>query len=248
MTYTVEDVGAVFTNCLFPEFVSRAVQSVKSYYPEMECVIVDDACRGDGMEIWDIATVLGCTFTRNDSRRGTGRSIDRGLRRLHTPLFVTVDHGVELREPGVIEMLLERMNENPNFFCVGRSRGDKMCNRAWGPYIDPVFALWDRQWILDNPELSFKLTNITILGTDWHVDGCSTAQFLEYRSVRLGRELGFIRPSQLYHYVRHHKTPGTKGRCASPHELVEVEEDYLPPRRRRADGSLLYRGKKPRKK
>jgi hypothetical protein len=247
MTYTVKDVGAVFTNCLFPDFTERAVCSVKTHYPDMECVIVDDRCRDDGGMIVTLADELQVPLLRNDSRRGTGRSIDRGLRALHTPLFVTVDHGVELRVPGVIEMLLARFHENEKFFCVGRSRADKMCNRAWGPYIDPVFALWDRQWILDNPDLSFKLTNITI-GDDWHVDGCSTAQFLEYRSLRLGRELGFIRPSMLYKYVRHHKTPRTRGRCASPHELVEVDEDYLPPRRRRPDGSLLYRGKKPRKK
>ena len=247
MTFTIKDVGAVFTNCLFSHFTERAIQSVLSYYPFMPCVIVDDGCRDDHGKIELVAQWFRVDLLRNDSRRGTGRSIDRGLRALDTPLFLTVDHGVELREPGVIEMLLERMHENPKFFCVGRTRGDKMCNRAWGPYIDPVFALWDRQWILDNPELSFKLTNITI-GDDWHVDGCSTAQFLEYRSVRLGRELGFIRPGTLYHYVRHHKTPHTRGRCASPHELVEIDEDYLPPRRRQPDGSLLYKGKKPRRK
>ena len=246
MSYTIGDIGAVFTNCLFSEFTRRAVGSVLMHYPRMECVIVDDGCRDDGGEIERVADDFGVPLLRNKMRRGTGRSIDRGLRVLTTPLFITVDHGCEIRDTGVVEMLLARMNQNPNLVCVGRSRGDKMCNQAWGPYVDPVFALWDREFIVANPELSFKLTNITI--GDWHVDGCSTAQFLEYRSVRLGRELGFIRPNMLYRYIRHHKTPHTRGRCASPHELVEIDEDYLSPRRRAKDGTLLYKGKKPRRR
>jgi len=245
--YTVDDVGAVFTNCLFSEFTRRALGSVLLHYPRMECVVVDDACRDDGGEIERAVKSFGVPLLRNDKRRGTGRSIDRGLRALTTPLFITVDHGCEIRKVGVVEMLLAKMNQNPNFVCVGRIRGDKMCNRAWGPYVDPVFALWDREFIMANPELSFKLTNVTV-GDDWHVDGCSTAQFLEYRSVRLGRELGFIRPGALYQYIRHHKTPHTRGRCASPHELVEIDEDYLPPRLRRPDGTLRYKGKKPRRR
>ena len=112
--------------------------------------------------------------------------------------------------------------------------------------MDPVFGLWDWEFIVANPELSFKLTNFSI--GDWHVDGCSTAQLLEYRSVRLGRELGFIRPNMLYQYIRHHKTPHTRGRCASPHELIEIDEDYLPPRRRTQNGGLLYKGKRPRRR
>ena len=246
MSYTIGDIGAVFTNCLFSEFTRRAVGSILTHYPRMECVIVDDGCRDDGGEIERVAKGFGVPLLRNDTRRGTGRSIDRGLRVLSTPLFLTVDHGVELRHSGAVEMLLAKMEMRPNFVCAGRSRGDKKCNAAWGPYVDPVFALWDREFIVAHIELSFKLTNITM--GDWHVDGCSTAQFLEYRSVKLGRELGFIRPALLYSYVRHHKTPHTRGRCASPHELVEIDEDYLPPRLLRPDGELRYSGKRPRRR
>jgi len=230
--YTLDDVGAVFTNCLFPEFVHRALESVRQFYPGIEAVIVDDGCIASNERL----AAVGHQF---DERMGTGRSIDRGLRVLTRPLFLTVDHGVELRDGGLVEIFLEKMARS-NVFVAGRNRNDKRCNQAFGPYIDPVFALWDREFILAHDDLSFKLTYIRI--GDWQVNGCSTAQFLQYRAMRLGGVRAPVRLGLFERYVRHHRTPHTRGRTASPHELVVVDEDYLIPRRRQADGSLAYPG------
>lgn len=239
--FTLDQVGAVFTNCLFPEFTRRALGSVRERYPGIEAVIVDDGCVSPGEEIVGVGREFGVPVLRNDERVGTGRSIDRGLRALTRPLFLTVDHGVELRDGGMVEILLDGMIE-PEVFGVGRYRNDKRCNRAFGPYVDPVFALWDREFILAHDDLSFKLTFIRI--GEWQVAGCSTAQFLQYRAMRLGAKIAPIRLGEFERHVRHHRTPHTRGRTASPHELVVVDEDYLIPRRRRPDGSLVYPGDK----
>lgn len=241
----LDDVGAAFTCCLFPEFTTRALLSVLGYYSDLEAVVVYDGCpaRGTAMgqaalELEETARLLGVPILRNDERIGTGRSLDRGLRALTRPLFLTVDHGVVLRKSGIVEVLLERMTGAE--IGAGRNRNDKRCNKAFGPYIDPVFALWDREFILAHPDLSFKLTHIRIGA--WQVDGCSTAQLLQYRAMRLGKALAFVRLGLFESYIRHHHTPHTRGQCASPHELVEVDEDYLIPRRRRKDGTLAYQG------
>lgn len=237
--YVLDDTGAVFTCCLFPEFTERALESVLGYYPGLEIVVVDDHCREHDEALAGIEERFRVPVLRNERRVGTGRSLDRGLRALTRPLFLTVDHGVELRRSGLVEIFLEKMAD-PDVLCTGRYRNDKRCNRAFGPYVDPVFALWDREFILAHDDLSFKLTHIRI--GDWQVDGCSTAQFLQYRAMRLGKKIAPVRMGQFNSCVRHRRTPHTRGRCASPHELADVDEGYLIPRRRRPDGSLVYPG------
>lgn len=234
--YNLEDVGAVFTNCLFPEFTVRAITSIHNFYPRMPAVVVDDHGRDDITELIGHCRIFNIPLLMNEERVGAGYAIDRGVAHLDTPLVLTVDHGVELLQPGLVEVFVEMMASSP-YIGVGRIRSDKKCNAAFGPYVDPFFAMWDADFIRQE-KLSFKLTNIRV--GDWHVDGCSTAQFLQYRAMRLGREPCFLRPALVYSYLRHHKTPHTRGRCQSPHELVTVDEDYLVDRRRKSDGSLAY--------
>ncbi|MGY5852889.1 MAG: glycosyltransferase [Candidatus Thorarchaeota archaeon] len=230
------DIGLVFTSCLFPEFVQRATESVLSYYPDYPGIIVNDLPGSDGIELLEeAATKHGLALIHNDQRIGTGKSIDRAVRVLETKYIVTVDHGIELRLDGIIELYLKKMKEG--VIGVGPKRGDKRCNAAFGHYIDPVLALWDREAVIEN-NLSFKLTHIRI--GDWQVDGCSTAQLLLYRAMRLGYKPGYIGQGLLNRYARHHRTPKTRGRCSSPHDLTVVDEDYMIPRRRRADGSLVF--------
>jgi len=231
--YTIDDIGAVFTSCLYPEFTIRAVQSVLSHYPGIQGVIVDDCERGP--ELKEAARANGFEIITNETRVGTGRSIDRGLRLLSRPLLLTVDHGVELKKGGILEYYLEKLKGDA--IGIGPKRNDKRCNKAFGPYIDPVFSLWDREFVVEHPDLSFKLTHIRI-GT-WQVDGCSTAQFLQYRAMKLGKVLSFADP---YDFILHHRTPRDRGNCASPHELIEISEDYITPRRKDKDGNLIYQG------
>lgn len=236
--YQLGDVGVVFTNCFYPEYTLRALQSLERHYPDLDRVIVDDACY-ESAPLYDYAKSNGITFIEQSERRGCGRAIDRGLRELSTKLLLTVDHGIEIISPGLLEMMLPRMTTTS--YGVGPKRSGKNCNRAFGPYIDPVFAIWDRSFIVDN-DLSFKLTHIRI--GNWAVEGCSTAQFLQYRAMKLGKRPSYIGFSNLHKYVRHHRTPSDRGRPQSPHELVEVSEDYLTPRLRRPDGELVYEGDK----
>ena len=60
--------------------------------------------------------------------------------------------------------------------------------------------------------------------------------------MRLGGSLAYIGQGVLQRYLRHHRTPKTRGRCQSPHELVIVDEDYLIPRKRKLDGALAFPG------
>jgi hypothetical protein len=243
MSYHLEDIGAVFTCCLFPEMTREAMENILGYYPQISFVVIDDACREHEEELAAIERDFDTTIIRNTERMGTGRSIDRALRELDTQLLLTVDHGVRLKQGGLLEIYLGMMRLNPNWIGVGLKRSDKRCNTAFGPYIDPVFSVWDREFIHDNQDdgLTFALTNIRI--EDWQVSGCSTAQFMQYRAIVLGRRQGFIGKAMLERYYRHHRTLRTRGRCASPHELMIVDEDYLSPRVRRPDGSLRYPGK-----
>jgi len=243
MAYSLEDVGAVFTCCLFPDFTRRAMESVLGYYPQIRFVAIDDACRQHEEELEAIEQDFNTTIIRNSERVGTGRSIDRALRELDTQFLLTVDHGIELKRGGLLEAYLGMMRLNPDWIGVGLFRSDKTCNRAFGPYIDPVLSLWDREFIHENQEngLTFALTNIRI--GDWQVSGCSTAQFLQYRARRLGRTRGYLKKGVLVRYYRHHRTPKTRGRCASPHELMIVDEAYLSPRIKNLNGVLRYPGR-----
>lgn len=242
MPYHLEDIGAVFTCCLFPEMTRDAMENILGYYPQIQFIVIDDACRHHEKDLQAIERDFETTIIRNSERVGTGRSIDRALRELDTALLLTIDHGVRLRGSGLLEIYLGMMALNPNWIGVGLKRSDKRCNTAFGPYIDPVFSLWDRDFIYDNQDdgLTFALTNIRI--GDWQVSGCSTAQFMQYRAMVLGKRQGFVGKGVLARYYRHHRTPRTRGRCASPHELMIVDEDYLSPRVRLSDGSLRYAG------
>lgn len=231
--YSLSDVGAVFTCCLFPEMTERAVASVLGAYPNMQAVVVVDACAKE-RPVLDV----NISVVYNDRRIGTGRSLDRGLRLLDTPLFLSVDHGVEIKERGLVEHCLTLME--PDIIGAGMKRTGKDCTRAFGPYIDPVFALWNRKLILAHPDLSFRLTHIRM--GDWQVNGCSTAQLLLYRALAIGYRPAFVGRRVLERHVRHYRTPRTRGRNASPHELVAVEPGYLTPRQRNRDGSLRYEG------
>ena len=247
--YSLKDIGAVFTSCLFPEFVVRAVDSMRYFYPEMSLVIVHDNPENREEAAATFEAPDGVEILYNRERVGAGRAIDRGLRMLSTRLFLTVDHGVELVKAGLVEAYLSLLNENERNFCAGMLRDDKRCNRAFGPYVDPLFALWDREFIAGQADpydpqgiLSFKLTHIRI--GDWQVDGCSTAQYLQYRALRLGRTQAFITRDELRQYLRHYRTPKDRGRCASPHELADVPLGYLSDRLRNLDGSLAYKGER----
>lgn len=237
MRFNLGDITAVFTNCLFPEFTERAMNSVLTSYPMFDTIVVDDRCRDSKRYLEKFCLDYGARIIENEERLGTGRSLDKAVRIASTPLILTVDHGIELKRSGIVEILLDRLDNVSNSIAAGRKRSDKACNKAFGPYIDPLFALWDREFVVKH-NLSFILTHIRI--GDWQVDGCSTAQFLQYRSLKLGGELAFIGHSLLHRYIRHHRTPHTRGGCASPHELIGVSEDYLCPRLRKGDGSLAY--------
>lgn len=240
-SFSQQDVGLVFTICKFPEFTYNAIGSLEEFYPGLSRVAIDDHCRAGPeheTELERIQNDYDIPILKQEVRRGTGRAIDRGLRFLQTPLILTIDHGIRIHKPGLLEQYVEAMSD-PQVVGVGRRRGDKKCNHAFGPYIDPLFALWDCQFIVEE-DLSFKLVNITI--GDWSVEGCSTGQFLQYRAMRLGRRLSFISARVLHQYVGHERTPKTRGRNASPYEGVIIDEDYLIPRRRRPDGSLAFKG------
>lgn len=244
MAFKLGDIGAVFTCCLFPEFTLRAMESVLGQYPMLQVVVVDDHCREHETDLQAIKDGFGVGIIRNPKRIGTGRSIDGAIRALQTPLLLTVDHGIEIKKPGLLESYLEGMNEHPEWIGVGPYRNDKKCNHAFGPYVDPVFSLWDSRFILVHQDngCTFALTNVRI--GSWQVSGCSTAQFMQYRAMRLGKTQGFVRKAQFTTHMRHHMTPHTRGRCASPHELVVCDEDFLSPRLRAPNGSLKFRGVK----
>lgn len=237
--FRLSDVGAVFTNCLFPEFTHRAISSLLGFYPDLSIVVVDDHCRNHERDLKMIETDFSTSVLRNKERIGAGRSIDRGLRQLTQPLLLTVEHGVELLQPGLIEQYLVQMEE-PSVFGVGEKRRNNECARALGPFVDPLFALWDREFIVAHAELTFALTAIRT--RNWRVKGCTTAQFLCYRAMRLGGTLSFL-DGKLSRYLVHHRTPRDRGLCASPHEVMNVKEDFLSPRIDAPNGSTRSRRK-----
>jgi len=82
--YSLANVGAVFTSCLFPEFVVRAVDSVRYFYPEMSLVIVHDNPENREQAAAAFEALDGVEILYNRERVGAGRAIDRGLRALST--------------------------------------------------------------------------------------------------------------------------------------------------------------------
>jgi len=267
----LSDVTGAFTCCLYPKFTIRAIDTFREYYPDVDGVVVIDGCNGSiGNEklaqkhaaelimLKRKCVASNVEVVELESRMGAGVALDTACANVDTPLMLTIDHGIRLHERGLIELYLERLNSDTweEIVCIGPVRGrNKKCCRAFGPYVDPVLGLFNAEWILENggPDngLTFKLTHVRLIddldeeGNAWQVIGCSTAQFLQYRAMALGARQSHITFRTLDSFTRHKRTPRTRARAASPHELMKVETEYLKDRIRDKDGDLLYNDRVP---
>jgi len=132
---------------------------------------------------------------------------------------LTVDHGVELTRAGVIEHLLEQVE--PNVVAVGERLRAVRGVQYLGPAVYCDLALWDRDVIVAH-DLSFKLVTLVFKdgSTEW---GCTTAHYLCWNLLRLGKELRII---NLAAYRTHEHSRDKFGKqFPSPHEEVDFDEN-----------------------
>ncbi|MGY5852890.1 MAG: glycosyltransferase [Candidatus Thorarchaeota archaeon] len=216
------DVTIVVTNCLRPDFTIDALQSIRTWYEDIRIILVDDHCKKCESELLSMEK-FDITILRNRARVGCGKALDRGFREADTKFVVSCEHGVRLKKGGIIEYLFDN-DIYGDAVGVGRERYNNAGARLLGSYVDPIFALWDREFIVDN-DLSFVLADLHL--PDGKIArGCSTGQYLCYRAGMLGRRTVFV--NELTNWMWHCRDKNrTRGMSQSPHSSIYLKKGEI---------------------
>lgn len=218
----VDAVDIIETNCYRPAWTRRAIASFRGYYPDNRIIVVDDKCIDCKDELASVVEDYNVEIHFMPERRGCGRALDMGLAQATSRYVLTLDHGIILKGPGLIEFLLQHTADG--VIGIGEKLpGSNRCKQALGTVVYWALALWDREFILRH-DLSFKLTGLNL----WDgraIGSCTTAQYLCYRAKALGGKLVYVNLRPFYHHERARDTFGR--RWQSPHEPVWVEEGEI---------------------
>jgi glycosyltransferase involved in cell wall biosynthesis len=158
-------------------FTLGAIRNIRKYYPDIEVIVVDDGSDELGKESdFRTAYARGAYFREErfdndmgglldgvfklDARIkligrhvGHGSAIDYGLDEADTPLILTMDNDIRLREGGLVEEYLEKLNEDTqNIYAVGTTFTENLAPSV-GKWIDPWFSLYQK-----NPIKALHLT------------------------------------------------------------------------------------------
>ncbi len=134
-------------------------ESFRRFYPDVEVFLVDNYSRDDSTEyiysLWDAGTEhLTCVFVSTNV--GHGPAMARMIEAINTPFVFTLDSDCEILRGGLLENMLQEMDNNGNLYATGWLRwvdrhsgvphawhvdhppkGDKFI-----PYIHPHAALY----------------------------------------------------------------------------------------------------------
>jgi len=245
---SLNDIGVVFTCCMYPAMTAQAVVSVYAHYPELAPpVIAVDGCRKavfkQHRDAWSQELIELLQFShpdpiilQSDERVGAGRMIDSAIRLLDQRYVLTVEHGIRLTRRTLIERFLSHM---PGPVAVGRKRANNRACAIYGDFVDPLFALFDRSFIVDNG-LSFELCHLNVPKIKKQIIGVTTSQLLQYEAAVLGRNCRFVNAKWGEHFEHVH-TPHARGKNASPHYIVNRLPSQLPRPGSRPNATLAYR-------
>jgi hypothetical protein len=248
LVLSLTDISVVFTCCMYPAMTAQAVVSVYAHYPELAPpVIAVDGCREAVFkrhrDEWDQELTELLQFAhpdpivlQSDERVGAGRMIDSAIRLLDQQYVLTVDHGIRLKRRTLIERFLSHM---PGPVAVGRKRVNNRACTVYGAFVDPLFALFDRGFIVGNG-LSFELCHLNVPTIKEQIIGVTTSQLLQYEAAVLERDCRFVNATWSEHF-QHVHTPHARGKNASPHYVVSRLPSQLPRPGSRPKATLAYR-------
>ncbi len=238
-----DDVGVVFTCWLYPEMTAQAIASVYAHYPELAPpVIAVDGCREvvreQHRDAWDQELTELLSFShpdpiilQSDERLGPGRLLDRAIRLLDQRYVLTVEHGIRLKRGMLVERYLSYM---PGPVAVGPRRANNKACGIYGAFVDSMFALFDRDFIV-SAGLSFACCSLDVPGIEKRIIGITTSQLLQYEAAALGHDCRFVSVNWRK-YFEHVRTPNTRGSNALRHYAVSRLPGQLPvPRSRSLD-------------
>ncbi len=239
----LNDVGVVFTCCMYPAMTAQAVASVYAHYPELAPpVIAVNGCREvvreQHRDAWDQELAELLSFSRpnpivlqSDEWGSPGRMIDGAIRLLDQQYVLIVEHGIRLRRGTLVERYLSHM---PGPVAVGHRRANNKACGVYGAFVDPMFALFDRDFIV-SAGLSFACCHLDVPGIEKRIIGITTSQLLQYEAAALGHDCRFVSVNWR-EYFEHVCTPNMRGSSAPPHYVVSRLPGQLPvPRSRSLD-------------
>jgi len=163
----IEDVTIVICNWMQTRFTLGAVRNVRKYYPDIRIIVVDDGSDENLKNDFNLAYArvtyskderfdndpgkllaetlnLGYYLVKTPKHVGHGSAIDYGLDNINTKLMLTMDNDIRMKEGGLIEEYLGRMNEDiDNIYAVGTSYDEHHPDaNPKGVWIDPWFSLY----------------------------------------------------------------------------------------------------------
>lgn len=191
-SFSLNDVTAVVPVWRHPDLAYRAVHSLRRFYPRLSIIVVDD---GSPQEEFERLRQIPARLLRHEKNRNHGAALDTGLADLGPGfnLMLSCDYDVVLWKPGVIEFLLDMMEDN--VIAAGWWRNNKTSKLTGLPFVHPMLALW-RKDIIEYEHLSFMRVSFP----KWEF---ATAQMLCSVAQTRGYEIKGVSEGTLEQYLHH---------------------------------------------
>ena len=153
-------VTAIIVNFKTKDLTRQAFKSLRSYYPNLHIVLVDN-CSNDESTEWCKAIVRkdhDTTLIINSSNIGHGPAMHKAIKKISTPYVFTLDSDCLVHKGGFLELMLAEFKKNPKLYAIGWRRIvdkitgvpsewhiDKPPSSKFIPYIHPAAAVYDRK-------------------------------------------------------------------------------------------------------
>ncbi len=153
-------VTAVIINYRTPELTGRAASSLRSFYPDLPILLIDNGSGPEGLRALEAGVSgLSVTLHPNTSNIHHGPAMDQGIRMAKTPGVLLLDSDCVVRRGGFVEMMAGRLEADPASYAAGKlvmmdSRGFDLPRGAQEgaiPYLRPICLLLKRDTYLTLP-------------------------------------------------------------------------------------------------
>lgn len=122
-TLTSDDVSVVIVNYRTPDLLERAASSFRTFYPDVEMVIVDNGSNDSSAEVIDSLISRNPDKTKKimlERNYFHGPAMDTAIRASTKELVFLLDTDTETYQGGFIEKILSEFNSDGKVYGVGR--------------------------------------------------------------------------------------------------------------------------------
>lgn len=159
---TALPVSVVIINFRTPDITSRAVTSLRWFYPTVPLILIDNgSADGTSVRVLEELTKLAPSQTllvKNPTNLHHGPAMDQAARLADTPNLLFFDSDCEVVKGGVVESMLSVLQQDEEIYAVGKRihmdrRGYDLPEPAQDgiPYIRPICMMLRRGLYLDLP-------------------------------------------------------------------------------------------------